>query len=168
METFQEKVPSPGNLVREVEAHQAAVATRKTGDVSHKAEADEEEDEESAMEEEPDWTTDSIEDSKLLPISSLPTGLCYDIRMRYHCEVRPTLDVHPEDPRRIYYIYRELCKAGLVDDPESTRPLVNQPLLRIPARDATEEEIALVHDRAHYAFVRSTQGEVFLFQGLHG
>ena len=41
-----------------------------------------------------------------LAISSLPTGLCYDERMRYHSEVSATTgeNVHPEDPRRIYYI----------------------------------------------------------------
>ncbi|EDN08410.1 predicted protein [Histoplasma mississippiense (nom. inval.)] len=77
--------------------------------------------------------------------------------MPYHCEVKPTLDVHPEDPRRIYYIYKELCKAGLVDDPESSRPLVPQPLQRIDAREATEEEISLVHDAEHYDFVQSTK-----------
>ncbi|GAB1218485.1 hypothetical protein ATERTT37_007741 [Aspergillus terreus] len=77
--------------------------------------------------------------------------------MRYHCEVRPTSEVHPEDPRRIYYIYKELCRAGLVDDPESSRPLVSRPLKRINARNATEEEISLVHTPDHYAFVESTK-----------
>ena len=89
--------------------------------------------------------------------SLLSSGLCYDIRMRYHCEVRPTADVHPEDPRRIYYIYKELCRAGLVDDPESTRPLAPRPLQRIEARNATMEELCLVHSPEHYAFVESTR-----------
>src|SRR5947207_8666181 len=111
----------------------------------------------SLMEENSDWSHDDLE-AHGLPSSSLPTGLCYDIRMRYHCEVKPTLDVHPEDPRRIYYIYKELCKAGLVDDPEATRPLVPQPHYRIDARDATEQEIILVHAPEHYAFVQSTKG----------
>ncbi|KAL4995413.1 hypothetical protein BDV10DRAFT_174661 [Aspergillus recurvatus] len=92
-----------------------------------------------------------------LPLASLPSGLCYDVQMRYHCEVRPASDVHPEDPRRIYYIFKELCRAGLVDDIESTRPLVARPLKRIHARNATEEEISLVHTTAHYAFVESTK-----------
>src|SRR5947209_15948310 len=54
-----------------------------------------------------------------LPISTLPTGLCYDERMRYHAEVATINEsnYHPEDPRRIFYIYKELCQAGLVDDP---------------------------------------------------
>ncbi|KAL4747341.1 hypothetical protein BDW72DRAFT_182965 [Aspergillus terricola var. indicus] len=107
-----------------------------------------------------DEYSDHAEESKEapgLPLASLPSGLCYDVQMRYHCEVRPTSDVHPEDPRRIYYIYKELCRAGLVDDIESTRPLVARPLKRIHARNATEEEISLVHTAAHYAFVESTK-----------
>ncbi|CAG8287133.1 unnamed protein product [Penicillium salamii] len=92
-----------------------------------------------------------------LPLASLATGLCYDHRMRYHCEVSPESDVHPEDPRRIYYIYKELCRAGLVDDEESARPLAPKTLERIPVRDATKEEITTVHTDAHYAFVRSTR-----------
>ncbi|KAL2366192.1 hypothetical protein RJZ56_000840 [Blastomyces dermatitidis] len=114
-------------------------------------------DADSLVEEDSDWPNDNAEDTRGLPLASLATGLCYDIRMRYHCEVKPTLDVHPEDPRRIYYIYKELCKAGLVDDPESSRPLVSLPLQRIGAREATEEEISLVHDTEHYDFVKSTK-----------
>ena len=93
-----------------------------------------------------------------LQLAMLPTGLCYDVRMRFHCEIMPldsTEDHHPEEPRRIYAIYQELCKAGLVDDPMSTRPLVPQPLLRVLARNARPEEIGLVHDARHYEFVKS-------------
>lgn len=106
-----------------------------------------------------DWSDEEVTVRAGLPVGSLATGLCYDIRMRYHCEVRPTSEVHPEDPRRIYYIYKELCRAGLVDDPESIHPLAPQPLKRINARSATEEEITLIHSEAHYAFVKSTQGK---------
>lgn len=96
-----------------------------------------------------------------LPISTLPTGLCYDERMRYHAEVATINEsnYHPEDPRRIYYIYKELCQAGLVDDSKSRRPLVRQTLFRIDAREATEEECCLIHTPKHYDFVRSTSGE---------
>ncbi|KAJ5177286.1 Histone deacetylase clr3 [Penicillium canariense] len=104
-----------------------------------------------------DWSDEEVMGRAGLPVGSLATGLCYDVRMRYHCEVRPTSDVHPEDPRRIYYIYKELCRAGLVDDAESTRPLAPQTLKRIDARNATEEEITLIHSEAHFAFVKSTQ-----------
>ncbi|KAL4864518.1 hypothetical protein BDV12DRAFT_176065 [Aspergillus spectabilis] len=114
------------------------------------------EDNDSLAEENSDWS-DEDGPHPGLPVASLPSGLCYDVQMRYHCEVRPTLDVHPEDPRRIYYIFKELCRAGLVDDAESTRPLVSRPLKRISARNATEEEISLIHTSAHYAFVESTK-----------
>ncbi|KAL4892077.1 histone deacetylase Hda1 [Aspergillus ambiguus] len=111
----------------------------------------------SLVEENSDWSDEDYTARTGLPLASLPSGLCYDVQMRYHCEVRPTSDVHPEDPRRIYYIYKELCRAGLVDDPESSRPLVSRPLKRIDARNATEEEISLVHTPDHYAFVESTK-----------
>jgi histone deacetylase 6 len=97
-----------------------------------------------------------------LPISSLPTGLCYDERMRFHSEVAAPTDesVHPEDPRRIYYIFKELCEAGLVSDgSKKPRLLVQQPLLRIDARQATRDECCLVHTEEHYDFVKSTAGE---------
>ena len=93
-----------------------------------------------------------------LQVGMLPTGLCYDVRMRFHCEIMPlnsTEDHHPEEPRRIFAIYQELCKAGLVDDPMSTKPLVPQPLLRILARNASAGEIGTVHDARHYDFVKS-------------
>lgn len=99
-----------------------------------------------------------------LQVAMLPTGLCYDVRMRFHCEIMPlnsTDDHHPEEPRRIYAIYQELCKAGLVDDPMSTRPLVPQPLLRILARSAEPEEICQVHDPRHYDFVKSLSSMFF-------
>ncbi|KAJ5563097.1 Histone deacetylase HdaA [Penicillium sp. DV-2018c] len=110
----------------------------------------------SSVEANSDWSDEEMPKAGL-PLASLATGLCYDVRMRYHCEVRPQSDVHPEDPRRIYYIYKELCNAGLVDSEESTRPLAPRTLQRIQARDATSEEVTLVHTNAHYAFVRSTQ-----------
>ncbi|GKZ74593.1 histone deacetylase hda1 [Aspergillus niger] len=111
----------------------------------------------SLVEDNSDWTDEDTVARTGLPIASLPSGLCYDVQMRYHCEVRPTADVHPEDPRRIYYIYKELCRAGLVDDPESCRPLVSRPLKRINARNATEAEISLIHTPDHFAFVESTK-----------
>lgn len=114
----------------------------------------------SLMEENSDWSAEEQHLPKGVSVASLPSGLCYDIRMRYHCEVRPTADVHPEDPRRIYYIYKELCRAGLVDDPESSKPLAPVPLQRINVRDATEEEIELVHTLEHYRFVESTKGRL--------
>ncbi|KAI5294941.1 Histone deacetylase hda1 [Ascosphaera acerosa] len=108
-----------------------------------------------SADEESDGSID--EEHAYLPRASLPSGLCYDDRMRYHCEVQPETDYHPEDPRRIYYIYREICKAGLADDPKSRRPLVHQPLKRIPAREATIAEVTMVHTPEHFDFVKSTR-----------
>ena len=101
-----------------------------------------------------------------LEIAELPTGLCYDERMRYHAEVSATTgeNVHPEDPRRIYYIYKELCEAGLVADLrfKKTGLIAKIPLFRIDAREATKEECLLVHTNNHYEFVKHTAGMTFL------
>lgn len=103
---------------------------------------------------------EASERTRGLPQRSLPTGLCYDERMRYHAEVQALSAeaVHPEDPRRIYYIFKELCEAGLVAA-KGFDVMVQEPLLRIDAREATEEEIRLVHTDKQFRFVRSTKGE---------
>ncbi|MCJ1307172.1 Histone deacetylase hda1 [Agyrium rufum] len=94
-----------------------------------------------------------------LPHSSLPTGLCYDARMRFHCELDPPKDrsnFHPEDPRRIQNIYKALCKAGLVKDARLTPPecLVAQPMARIDARPVEEHEVCLVHTKKHWDYMQ--------------
>lgn len=108
--------------------------------------------------------TDELDDAEHGPtapyLSSLPTGLCYDVRMRYHCELDPpkqSRDFHPEDPRRIFKIYKELCMAGLVNDPMlNTGNLIPNPLLRINARNVSESEVCLVHDKKHWDFMVTT------------
>lgn len=104
--------------------------------------------------------SDELEPSmRGLAISSLPTGLCYDERMRYHAEVSATAgeNVHPEDPRRIYYIFKQLCEAGLVDTGDKNDLVVDQALRRIPAREATREEVELVHVAPdHWDFIEAT------------
>ena len=98
-----------------------------------------------------------------LPYTSLPTGLCYDARMRFHTELNPPAqrsDFHPEDPRRILAIYRTLCWAGLADDP-TFKPkirLVSNPLRRIQTRHATRAEIVFVHDENHFDSLKRTAG----------
>lgn len=96
-----------------------------------------------------------------LPSARLPTGLCYDERMRYHAEVQAIEgeNIHPEDPRRIYYIYKYLCEAGLVadDNGKRLRTLANPPLYRISAREATMAECCKVHTKEHYEFIKRTQ-----------
>ena len=108
-----------------------------------------------------DERDDAAEHEPTAPyLSSLPTGLCYDVRMRYHCELDPpkqSRDFHPEDPRRIFKIYKELCRAGLVNDPMlNTGNLIPNPLLRINARNVSESEVCLVHDKKHWDFMVTT------------
>ena len=95
-----------------------------------------------------------------LPYYTKKTGLCYDARMRFHTEVSPPKDrsdYHPEDPRRILHIYRELCEAGLVaDNNMAIPPTTSNPLCRILARAAKKTEVCLVHDDAHFEFIKST------------
>ncbi len=112
--------------------------------------------------------TDAVAEAEMRrQLAMLPTGLCYDVRMRFHCELDPPkqrVDFHPEDPRRIFCIYDALCEAGLVDDKanllnrEGAKILVPKPLMRVFARDATPAEICLVHDKKHYDFIESTAG----------
>jgi hypothetical protein len=91
-----------------------------------------------------------------LPISSLRTGFCYDIRMRFH-QTLDYRDMHPEDPRRIYRIYKELALAGLIEDRETASADKDELMLRLRARYATEEEILLVHSKEHLAEIKATE-----------
>lgn len=128
-------------------------------------EIDEDDDDDDSLEDTESANTDEYDSPFYgLPVVTLPTGLCYDDRMRYHAEVASTSenDLHPEDPRRIYYIFKELSEAGLVADPKKSRSLVAQPLVRIDAREATREECCLIHTDAHYEFVKGTAG-IFAF-----
>ena len=97
-------------------------------------------------------------------LSELPTGFCYDVRMRYHCELenpKDRRDYHPEDPRRIFEIYREFCVAGLVDDKLlGSGALVSRPLRQIDVREVTEEEVELVHDKKHWDAMAQTPSKI--------
>ena len=90
----------------------------------------------------------------------LPTGCCYDDRMKLHANAdfgpHPH---HPEDPSRIEYIMKAFKKAGLVytgSDAELINIIQNSPtkyMWRIPARRASMEEICIVHHPDHYDWV---------------
>jgi histone deacetylase 6 len=107
----------------------------------------------------------------VLPYSSSRTGLVYDPRMRFHTELGANEDdIHPEDPRRIFEIFKELKNAGLVendtpnsaadsDDSGSSAYYPRQRLLRVNARFATPAEICLVHDPAHYEWVKGLESK---------
>ena len=107
----------------------------------------------------PKALTDSY--TRALPRSSLRTGLCYDVRMRFHATLDEE-DVHPEDPRRIHVIYQALTSAGLTKLPEDgTKPENEDDLmLRIRAREVTEEEVLLVHTPDHWRFLTTLPGEL--------
>ncbi|SCW01956.1 LAFE_0E10968g1_1 [Lachancea fermentati] len=93
--------------------------------------------------------------------SLLKTGLCYDVRMRYHAKIYTSyfeyIDPHPEDPRRIYRIYKILAENGLVDDPTlSGVDDIGNLMVKIPVREATDEEILQVHTPEHLKFISKT------------
>lgn len=92
----------------------------------------------------------------------LKTGLVYDVRMRYHAKIFTSyfeyIDPHPEDPRRIYRIYKKLAEAGLIQDislsgSEDIGPL----MVKIPIREATAEEILEVHTESHLQYIQLTE-----------
>ncbi|CAI1689556.1 hypothetical protein SEUBUCD646_0N02970 [Saccharomyces eubayanus] len=92
----------------------------------------------------------------------LKTGLCYDVRMRYHAKIFTSyfeyIDPHPEDPRRIYRIYKILAENGLINDPTlSGVDDLGDLMLKIPVRAATSEEILQVHTKEHLEFIESTE-----------
>lgn len=162
------RLPRPVPQLREPNSTSNDTPMRETPDMSTDIDVrlkletsdDEEDYEDSLLSDSSSDLEDGFPPSKKgLPISQLRTGLCYDERMRYHSEIAATSgeNVHPEDPRRIYYIYKELREAGLVEEP-GTAPFVEHPLLRIEAREATKRECLLVHTDDHYEFVKSTSG----------
>ncbi|KAJ9133555.1 Histone deacetylase [Pleurostoma richardsiae] len=92
----------------------------------------------------------------------LPTGCCYDDRMRLHAnaDFGPNPH-HPEDPSRIEAIMKTFKKAGLVytgSDADLIDVVQNSPtkyMWRIPAREATKEEICTVHNPHHFQWVEA-------------
>ncbi|KAI5950875.1 HDA1 [Candida jiufengensis] len=92
----------------------------------------------------------------------LKTGLVYDVRMRYHAKIFTSYfeytDPHPEDPRRIYRIYKKLVEAGLVSDFSlSGIDELGPYMQKIPIREATMEEILEVHSEKHLQHIKSTE-----------
>ncbi|MBN3319402.1 HDAC6 deacetylase, partial [Atractosteus spatula] len=73
------------------------------------------------------------------------TGLVYDERMMEHHNMWDSH--HPELPQRIFRIFSRHQDLGLLSRCH-----------RIPARRATEEELAMCHSSEHIATIRSTQG----------
>jgi histone deacetylase 6 len=93
-----------------------------------------------------------------LKYSSMRTGICYDVRMRFHATVDED-DMHPEDPRRILEIYKAIVDAGLVDDPHYAGVVKRGDLMiGIRARPVTMQEALLVHSQEHWDFLAATVG----------
>jgi histone deacetylase 6 len=100
--------------------------------------------------------------SPQLIYGGLKTGICYDVRMRYHSRITISpydyVDPHPEDPRRIYRIYKALAEAGLLHDPTlQGRNDLGPLMLKLPVREAREDELLRVHSREHLDFIASTE-----------
>jgi acetoin utilization deacetylase AcuC-like enzyme len=74
------------------------------------------------------------------PISSRLTGLLYDEMCLRHLSGNSG---HPERPERLTAIRGGLQRGGLIED-----------MYRIAPRRATDDELALVHDRAYIGLVR--------------
>lgn len=94
--------------------------------------------------------------------SPLKTGVVYDVRMRYHAKIFTSyfeyIDPHPEDPRRIYRIYKKLAEAGLIQDTSLSGSEEIGPLMvKIPIREATAAEILEVHTKDHLKFISLTE-----------
>ncbi|CAH2354987.1 histone deacetylase Hda1p [[Candida] railenensis] len=94
--------------------------------------------------------------------TTLKTGIAYDVRMRYHAKIFTSyfeyIDPHPEDPRRIYRIYKILAEAGLIQDSAlSGTDDIGPLMVKIPVREATSEEILQVHTEEHLKFIESTE-----------
>lgn len=97
------------------------------------------------------------------PRRNLPTGCCYDERMKLHANADFSIEPHhPEDPKRIQAIFKTFRDHGLVyigDEAKLTEILQNNPtkyMYRIPARKALKEEITTVHTHDHYDWVYQT------------
>lgn len=94
----------------------------------------------------------------------LPTGCCYDDRMKLHMNADFSPNTHhPEDPRRIHEIFKAFKKMGLVyNGPAAELPRIikecpTRYMWRIPARDATRQEICLAHSSDHLAWVENLE-----------
>ncbi|KTW28090.1 hypothetical protein T552_01951 [Pneumocystis carinii B80] len=103
---------------------------------------------------------------------NMKTGLCYDVRMRFHATINP-VDFHPEDPRRIYRIYKEIADAGLINyDGWSWSNMDEQEVMeRISARELTREEALLVHTENHWDRLLQTAdmsvSELLYFESIY-
>ncbi len=92
----------------------------------------------------------------------LPTGCCYDDRMKLHtnADFGPAQH-HPEDPSRIEEIMKAFKRAGLIyagseaDQFEVVQDYPTRFMWRIAAREARRDEVLLVHSPSHWGWVKA-------------
>ncbi|KAF9958801.1 Histone deacetylase hda1 [Mortierella alpina] len=85
---------------------------------------------------------------------STRTGYVYDVRMRFHSNVHGD-DDHPEDPRRIWRIYDALKSSGCTSR-----------MVKIPSREATVDELKLVHTMEHIQTITGTSATGQVLNGV--
>jgi histone deacetylase 6 len=115
----------------------------------------------------PDESDRSVSSSETNQLSTarkawLPTGCCYDDRMKLHANADWSANPHhPEDPRRIEAIMKAFKEAGLIytgTQTELLEHLKTSPtrwMWRIPAREATQAEVCIAHTASHFEWVRA-------------
>jgi histone deacetylase 6 len=118
--------------------------------------------------EEEDETDAEAQPLKIKRTALLPTGCCYDNRMKLHVNVDFTPHAHhPEDPRRIEEIVKAFKRSGLLyTGPEEDLPriIASMPtkyMWRIGAREATKAEILTAHTPAHYDWVEDLSNRTY-------
>ena len=85
-------------------------------------------------------------------VPARPTGFLYDDIYLKHLSGNSG---HPERPERLTAIWNGLQKAGLIND-----------IIRIAPRRATDNELALVHERSYLQLVRRELANVRGFEEL--
>jgi histone deacetylase 6 len=120
--------------------------------------------EEGSFDEETDMDPDSLALEQSRRRGLLPTGVCYDVRMKMHMNADFSPGAHhPEDPRRVHEIFEAFKRTGLIytgPEEDATRILREVPtryMWRIPVRMATREEICLAHSADHLAWVEKIE-----------
>jgi histone deacetylase 6 len=98
----------------------------------------------------------------------LPTGCCYDERMKLHINVDWSPHPHhPEDPKRIEEIFNAFKKNGLIYNgpaenlPQIMRDSPTKYMKRILAREARKDEICTVHAPGHFDWVANLAAESY-------
>lgn len=146
-----------------VEDHPMGDAELINGSVENRAD-DDDTASESGYESESSGDQASTSIQQLQRRGLLPTGCCYDDRMKLHmnADFSPNSH-HPEDPRRIHEIFKAFKKMGLVyTGPQAELPRIikespTRYMWRIPARPARRDEICLAHSAEHLSWVESIE-----------